>query len=781
MSNTIVIGDLEEGLKWFGVAEHLKQQLKHLYNSKEALNSIVNTANTANTALYRPAWTVNPYMSTWKHVNDNVKVYIKMVNGHPQAFIYVDLNLGGFVLGLQNSTLLPEDLSKWKLAALLKDNLTTGVWSVRKQPYEISNETTPSALPYSITPNNEVLVTFKGVIYKALKSFVPAEEFPSGYFSGEPLYLDDNTVFLNQEKTIVPVINSLVDPVGWATRDDLKYEWTDDVIVADLQLGMLVTAFRYNSPPIIRRVGNEIKYYFLMMNETIANTIQRYQLTVNASLFSPYLNKIGLTTEYQEFDLGDFYQNGGVITTQGGAASAPLGGMDPKGLCKWSGGGGGALWSIAGLVGSGVYATSPNYYTSAYTATGLDNATITLDSGLEFKVKREMSAAATGGGGTTLFYGTNDTGDYIWFGQISPDRPQAYVPTSSSSEGTAPGAPIGDAGAIESGSTMSSNDTASTYITCEQLPADVQKTTHSSSRSGANVASAKYNKGYNDPATEVNWGGNPWLVPFTFSTTTSVTNSLIAFLNHSFNTTVEARDYIYCDLDEQVFMYIELVASGTYSNGVGSSEAVIRFCLDYRGKKFQQDIYSFNMASSIFVHQKYPDDVNFGTAPIEVRYTIPSPPMPKLIFAPTWTTQNQCPYIAYRTLSEIGSTGKDGKLIPDELLLSMRFQLIRERRALDDSPTMPTEAKIPPEGTVILKIPTIEHTCRTYGFQIKSLFTNLEMLWPTVTFSMPESVDWLANVLPETWPRPESSDEEPVDGIYTKNKGDLSTWHIYRT
>ena len=156
MSNTIVIGNLEEGLKWFGETAFLKQQLVNIYKN------------------------TNQNMSTWKHVNENVKVFVKMINGHPQAFIYVDLNLGGFVLGLQNNALLSEDLNIWKLAALLKVN-KYGVWGVRKQPYEFSNENIPSALPYSVTPNNEVLVTFKDVIYKALKSFVPAEKTPSSY------------------------------------------------------------------------------------------------------------------------------------------------------------------------------------------------------------------------------------------------------------------------------------------------------------------------------------------------------------------------------------------------------------------------------------------------------------------------------------------------------------------------------------------------------------------------------------------------------------------------
>lgn len=69
MSNTIIIGDIAEGQKWFGEAEFLKQQVVSIYNR------------------------TNQNMSTWKQVNADVKIFVKMVNGNPQAFIFTD---GGY-------------------------------------------------------------------------------------------------------------------------------------------------------------------------------------------------------------------------------------------------------------------------------------------------------------------------------------------------------------------------------------------------------------------------------------------------------------------------------------------------------------------------------------------------------------------------------------------------------------------------------------------------------------------------------------------------------------
>jgi hypothetical protein len=65
------MGDIAEGSKWFGEAEFLKTQLVSIYKINNAC------------------------METWKAVTPEVNIFVKMVNGFPQAFIFT---LGGIYL-----------------------------------------------------------------------------------------------------------------------------------------------------------------------------------------------------------------------------------------------------------------------------------------------------------------------------------------------------------------------------------------------------------------------------------------------------------------------------------------------------------------------------------------------------------------------------------------------------------------------------------------------------------------------------------------------------------
>lgn len=62
----IIIGDIAEGQKWYGQVELMKQQLVANHRSN------------------------NAFMSTWKQLSTDVKVFINMVAGKPRAFIYAE-------------------------------------------------------------------------------------------------------------------------------------------------------------------------------------------------------------------------------------------------------------------------------------------------------------------------------------------------------------------------------------------------------------------------------------------------------------------------------------------------------------------------------------------------------------------------------------------------------------------------------------------------------------------------------------------------------------------
>lgn len=114
MSNTIIIGDIAEGQKWFGQAEFLKQQLVSIYNR------------------------TNQNMSTWKQVNADVKIFIKMINGHPQAFIYTE---GGYEFTV------PIGYINWE------DYIYTGLDfynGVETSPAKILKNANTLAVPYNV-------------------------------------------------------------------------------------------------------------------------------------------------------------------------------------------------------------------------------------------------------------------------------------------------------------------------------------------------------------------------------------------------------------------------------------------------------------------------------------------------------------------------------------------------------------------------------------------------------------------------------------------------------
>lgn len=63
--STIIIGDVAEGVKYWSVANQLKTQLKAVHGK------------------------TNPFMNTWKQVDASTRIFVKLVNGEPTAFIYV--------------------------------------------------------------------------------------------------------------------------------------------------------------------------------------------------------------------------------------------------------------------------------------------------------------------------------------------------------------------------------------------------------------------------------------------------------------------------------------------------------------------------------------------------------------------------------------------------------------------------------------------------------------------------------------------------------------------
>ena len=133
MSNTIIVGDIAEGQKWFGEAEFLKTQLSSIYRTN------------------------NRYMETWKAVTSEVNIFVKMVNGFPQAFIFTNGNgiyvESGFIDVGSWSVLLPDT---YKPAHLYFNDLIKAYLNSTATPLELKTSSSgglsPLDLPFGGTP-----------------------------------------------------------------------------------------------------------------------------------------------------------------------------------------------------------------------------------------------------------------------------------------------------------------------------------------------------------------------------------------------------------------------------------------------------------------------------------------------------------------------------------------------------------------------------------------------------------------------------------------------------
>ena len=73
--STLIVGDVAEGTKWWGVVEQQKRIMATTYGK------------------------TNPYMSQWFMPTADVKVLVKLINGEPKAFIYTALQGKGYFAG----------------------------------------------------------------------------------------------------------------------------------------------------------------------------------------------------------------------------------------------------------------------------------------------------------------------------------------------------------------------------------------------------------------------------------------------------------------------------------------------------------------------------------------------------------------------------------------------------------------------------------------------------------------------------------------------------------
>lgn len=146
-----------------------------------------------------------------------------------------------------------------------------------------------------------------------------------------------------------------------------------------------------------------------------------------------------------------------------------------------------------------------------------------------------------------------------------------------------------------------------------------------------------------------------------------------------------ARDFIFCDRANEVFVYIEAEVLSEATDevaAIGSSSVVISKCIRFGGVTRKTAIYAESFPTPRSIPQTTPWGIYFGFSNMNFWYTTPTRPHP--VYAPTWQDQGSCPYIAYTTVAESATT-------TPRCTAHFRLQLLKKTRGIweDEPPVLP--------------------------------------------------------------------------------------------
>jgi hypothetical protein len=721
-------GDIVEGSKWLPFAA------THMY-------ALLGSTPGTRTQILTPVEGIRIILTTWPK-----KIFIQA--SIPGEFIlcYRDFNYDLEAVGL----------GQWKTAIVLTADTD---WTTQRFGYPVASSP-PKALLYYLTSKADNYLTLGDSIYKnELKLYSDI----SGIDIKLPVAISDDLIIAESSSGLLPIIKGVAD-------SDFEFTWNPNT---------LSTGWTYYPEVYIDLTSEVPFFYFLTITETSAGAVQRWQATVTALPEAPWLNITSPETLTQIGVYGDFLFTGGGVTSSD-PPSGPSGALETRHAYKWEG----ELinWFFTGYIECDGYEphVSGGYESITYDKNKIDSLAVAIYPNKTFIQSREMTVSALLKNGTVDWVGLWAGPEPLWLDLIFPPTAKYVIRDTNLGAGiVSAGTGFGNFMGTETGVTLTKTGTSLTKITCPDLPADMQEVIGTDSKTGTNMTSISFISVDTDDVGPLSLGSGPPLIRVDAAYNVDPTSTDIIASITTITIQAKARDYIYCDFDERIFIYFEMIANGGQTNLVGNSDVTFSIVLNFRGQVFKKDIYRIVSEAPMSHPETTPDDFNFGTLAVEGRWANPNPRMPKIIFAPRWMYQGQCPYIAYTTLAE--EAGSDTARAKDsKMIFTLRFQLIRERRSIFEF----TEPPSPPTGTERFFVPTIERVCGEYGLVAKTLFDEIEKLWPTVRFSIPgTTMDWIKNLQPDNWPlapEPYPPWGTPITGEFTPNDTDVATTNVYR-
>ena len=458
-------------------------------------------------------------------------------------------------------------------------------------------------------------------------------------------------------------------------------------------------------------------------NVTLVGAVQVWSAKVEMLNAPPWLDVV------EEFDQqgasGYLRSDTGWVASSTPAGAPPLVGPSDTRICDtWTGEA--DQWFFSGYVDSGQpKVTSGVSDTYDYNKTLGDDATITLADGGEIVSSRSTAIQNTlRVDAGVVVSGTWPHSDPLITDVFYDEATTVYLQRFLTIGGTP--ALEGDAViglSTQTVDSLSHTDVATSTAEHSALPHPLQATTSTTSHS------AMYGSVVDRPVVpttelgpiNLGGGGGDYPTPTRVQncTRTSASSVAIDTFSIAYHSTATARDYVYSDTAEDVFIWVEgtTVSDGSvagYGSGTtGSHTVAVDVVVSVRGSEQRFPLFSKEIPTWA-PHMRYtPDDVNFGTLSGGLHWNYASPQLPKPVYAPTWCAQGLCPHIAYTTKAE------EAAGVTPHFALSLRLQCYLGKRSIFVAdPEPPT----PPSGTVQLTIPNIERVFEEWGVQVRPVF-----------------------------------------------------------
>jgi len=711
---------------------------------------------------------ITPYVVQNRVLADGTRVRMESLQGRDIVYVWPG-GEGSKTVSLRGFVVLPKAIAGHTLSERLKKSILTVIDKLAKWGpfiYGYNPGADPEPLKYSVSGTafdgkvrNVGISKFITWVGKSVRNFHPisddkyndvfavntktlykngvaAKSFGAGPPGGTPVVYTDGTPAMK----VVFVDNEWVSAVSEGVSPAVVrgYDWR---AFADPYAMLAAQTFNPGVEIDFALSGGTKKARYLSYNKTSAGAIQVCIATAALSPDAPYasivaqeMNQLNVETALNAVV--------GWVTADALPTAAPIIGT-PTARSMLIGH---YYSSLSGGVYAGEIASNDLYMgvTVPNTANGTDTfihthsipesvkineteyASIVRESSISSVIKRnsvtyfntwsEASPLLTGGSDPLLF----TAGSYFKFG-LSFGGPRIYEDQPVTGAYT------------EVGSVMTHNDTATCHVAIPGIPEKIYEVTATHHIEGATGTGTSIELGTNAGTSMSSTATVEFWLVFVKNDASFPTLQQLVYENvsrklgaNSF--TAKARDYLYSDRHNEVFVWVEaeiVSASTNEALDTGTSSITVKTCVQFNGTKHYTTIYSATYTTPREVPKMTPWGIMFASTECSWDYIAPQRPDP--IYAPQWRDQGLCPYIAYTTKEEMASG-----VVP-RIAVHFRTLLYRSIRGVMD-PEVPEHSNV-----VAFPIYMCEQLMSNWGVPPRPVIDTFEATPTIIKLTLPDT------------------------------------------